>query len=87
MQQKEKEAFDLFGLEIKFYFFLHNLYLQTVWEAENLLGSDECENLLQFVIHWDLINCILRNELPHEVSLCSGSQSGTDGKHCSRLLV
>lgn len=29
-------------------FFLNNLYLQTVQEAENLLGPDELEDLLQF---------------------------------------
>lgn len=38
MQQKEKETF---GSEFKFYFFLHNLYLQPVQEAENLLGPDK----------------------------------------------
>lgn len=43
-QQKEKETFIA---EFKFCCFLH-LYLQTVQEAENLLGPDELENLLQF---------------------------------------
>lgn len=39
MQQKEKETF---GSEFKFYlFFPHNLYLQPVQEAENLLGPDK----------------------------------------------
>lgn len=41
-QQKET-----FVSELKFCFFLNNLYLQRVQEAENLLGPDGLENLLQ----------------------------------------
>lgn len=48
-QQKEKETFIS---EFKFLvFFLYNLDLQRIQEAENLLGPDELENLLQLVCY------------------------------------
>lgn len=86
MRQEDKEASDS---EFKFYIFLHNLYLPTVQEAENLHGPDELESLLQFGCYslgFDQLHN-KKKKLPHEVSLCSGSQPGTDGKYCSRLLV
>lgn len=82
MRQKDKETL---GSEFKFYIFLHNLYLPTVQEAENIL------DLMNLKVYYSLAvihSCIIRKKkLPHEVSLCSGSQPGTDGKYCSRLLV
>lgn len=56
MRQKDKETL---GSELKFYIFLHNLYLPTVQEAENVL------DLMNLKVYYSLAvihSCIIRKK-------------------------
>lgn len=88
MQQK-KEAFGLeFTLDFVCLFVFCNLFLETMQEAKNLLGSDEPENLFLFGCYsLGFVQLHNKRKGLYEVALHSRSLSVIDSKHCSRLLV
>jgi len=89
MQQKKKEAFGLeFTLDFVYLFVFCDLFLETMQEAKNLLGSDEPENLSLFGCYSPgFVQLHNKNKGLYEVALHSRSLSVIDSKHCSRLLV